>query len=89
MTLDYLTYVARFCIVALLNPYFSNTPCSPGLAKWAIDFHVHGFILWKPGIKRKKCGRRICVSWSRILNREFMSWREYQARHLAKSRMIW
>ena len=76
LRLAYIRYLAKHYRNALLNPYISKTPCSSGVSKWSMEFLRFGFIFWKPGIKHKKCGRRIMVSWRQNLNKR-VSWNDF------------
>lgn len=51
----------------LTHPYVSVTP-SASISTWGFERTKYGFILWTPGKKYKKCGKRIHVSWRMLID---------------------
>lgn len=59
----YAMFFMRFKIKMAFKPYIANTPASSTVTRWSLTRHKYGFILIVPGELRKRCSRRIIVSW--------------------------
>jgi len=63
----YVKFWAGFKVRLAFKPYISITPSSSWANKYVFERTGFGCILWTPGVPRKKCGKRIHVSWRRWL----------------------